>query len=155
MDYITNYYKNLSEQLQEKVNILNNNLKYLIEMEAPIPTEGNPSNPYMIPIRNPRLEDPPKFKYPFPHLVPGPGQLETGPRGRLPGNPGTDYAFPKNPGVGDIVNFENGSSYIWDGIKWRLIYIPSNPPIGTEIRDHNGGRWVWDGERWKLLQWPN
>jgi hypothetical protein len=154
MNYLTNYYKNLSEQLQNKVNILNNNLKYLTEMEAPIPAEGNPSNPYNIPIRNPKLENPNVKPY-FPRPVTGPGQLETGPRGTLPGNPGIDYAFPKNPGEGDIVNFENGSTYIWDGTKWRLIYIPSNPPTGTEIRDHNGGRWTWDGNRWILLQWPN
>jgi hypothetical protein len=29
MDYLTNYYKNLSEQLQQRRNVLSNQLKYL------------------------------------------------------------------------------------------------------------------------------
>ncbi|MEO5366823.1 MAG: hypothetical protein H7831_10825 [Magnetococcus sp. WYHC-3] len=36
MDYITNYYKNLSEQLQNKINILNNKKRSLMEGEGPI-----------------------------------------------------------------------------------------------------------------------
>jgi len=35
MNYITNYYKNLSEQLQEKVNVLQYKVKQLNEMAAP------------------------------------------------------------------------------------------------------------------------
>lgn len=36
MDYITNYYKNLSEQLQNKIDILNNKKKMLIEDGGPV-----------------------------------------------------------------------------------------------------------------------
>jgi hypothetical protein len=35
MNYVTNYYKNLSEQLQEKVNVLQYKVKQLNEMRAP------------------------------------------------------------------------------------------------------------------------
>lgn len=35
MNHLTNYYKNLSEQLQEKVNVLNYKLRQLNEMRAP------------------------------------------------------------------------------------------------------------------------
>ena len=35
MNYVTNYYKNLSEQLQEKVNVLNYKLRQLNEMTGP------------------------------------------------------------------------------------------------------------------------
>ena len=35
MNYVTNYYKNLSEQLQEKVNVLQHKLQYLNEKAAP------------------------------------------------------------------------------------------------------------------------
>lgn len=40
MDYVTNYYKNLSEQLQHRVNNLNKKLKYLRE-NGPIISDGN------------------------------------------------------------------------------------------------------------------
>jgi len=41
MDYVTQYYKNLSEQLQQRVNFLNKKVKYLTEAEAtPGPTDG-------------------------------------------------------------------------------------------------------------------
>lgn len=41
MDYVTQYYKNLSEQLQQRVNILTRKVKYLTEAEAtPGPTDG-------------------------------------------------------------------------------------------------------------------
>lgn len=41
MDYVTQYYKNLSEQLQQRVNFLNKKVKYLTEAEAPAePTPG-------------------------------------------------------------------------------------------------------------------
>lgn len=36
MDYITNYYKNLSEQLQNKIDILSNKKRSLMEGEGPI-----------------------------------------------------------------------------------------------------------------------
>ena len=40
MNYVTQYYKNLSEQLQHKVNNLNKKLKYLRE-NGPIISDGN------------------------------------------------------------------------------------------------------------------
>jgi len=41
MDYVTQYYKNLSEQLQQRVNILTREVKYLTESEGPTITDGN------------------------------------------------------------------------------------------------------------------
>ncbi len=40
MDYVTQYYKNLSEQLQQRVNILTRKVKYLTE-SGPVITDGN------------------------------------------------------------------------------------------------------------------
>lgn len=56
MNYVTNYYKNLSEQLQEKVNVLNYKLKLLTEgegwEEAENTVEPPPSSPRIPPLLN-------------------------------------------------------------------------------------------------------
>ena len=124
MDYITNYYKNLSEQLQEKVNILNNNLKYLTEMEAPIPTQGNPGQGTGI---DPRMFDPrlqPPFEY-YP-LSPYHGDPE------IVQDP---LAPPRNPA--NLDTWEDGQGGVWqyrisgDGrYYWHLIRRPENAPPG-------------------------
>jgi hypothetical protein len=41
MDYVTQYYKNLSEQLQQRVNILTRKVKYLTEAGPVITDDGN------------------------------------------------------------------------------------------------------------------
>lgn len=41
MDYVTQYYKNLSEQLSQRVNYLSRKVKYLTESGGPTITDGN------------------------------------------------------------------------------------------------------------------
>ena len=86
MDYLTNYYKNLSEQLQARVNRLSYQIKFLNESESPTQfpvqdyqkpgsPEYYPLDPYNVPPGGweeehniPHLWDgeDPDFVYPFP-----------------------------------------------------------------------------------------
>jgi len=81
MNYLTNYYKNLSEQLQQRVNFLNKKVKYLTEAEAtPGPTDGgkggqSPFTPggYFYPSQlNPPQFTPKPYTVPHRFAVPGP-----------------------------------------------------------------------------------
>ena len=58
MNYLTNYYKNLSEQLQNKVNRLSSELKLLNETDTPTewPYQQEGFRPY---YKNPYREPPP------------------------------------------------------------------------------------------------
>ncbi|MEO5366822.1 MAG: hypothetical protein H7831_10820 [Magnetococcus sp. WYHC-3] len=85
MNYLTNYYKNLSEQLEQKVYILSKKLNYLKEATASpfVPPTGTPdippTIPGSIPSRTPSL---PMFRDPL-----GPvRQITTPENPRRPGN---------------------------------------------------------------------
>ena len=123
MNYVTNYYKNLSEQLQEKVNVLQHKLQCLNEGDAPI------ANPSGIPPTgiDPGMFDP-KLKPPFeyypldtPNVVNDP--LNYGPPKETTAHDGdlwTDLD-------GGIWRFEPSGTG-WG--QWRLLYPPKNPPPG-------------------------
>ena len=99
MNYLTNYYKNLCEQLQDQVNNLSSKLNMLNEMDS----GGNPyiDNPYLpyvpggpdlppprLPPVIPTIPDrfPPVKPAPKPTPKPGPAPAE---------NPGSDKAPPR------------------------------------------------------------
>ena len=104
MDYLTNYYKNLSEQLQQRRNVLSNQLKYLKENIAITSGPPGPSvtpGPGIIPGSVPGQIGPNSYPgpgtnpYNFPGVIPGvpdPAyrlrQLQTAPRPRRPGQGG-------------------------------------------------------------------
>jgi hypothetical protein len=88
MDYVTQYYKNLSEQLSQRVNYLSRKVKYLTESGGPTITDGNqgsgnttvsPFGPggYFYPSQlNPPTQNPNQS----PSLTPydGPGTIQPG-----------------------------------------------------------------------------
>jgi hypothetical protein len=117
MDYVTQYYKNLSEQLQQRVNILTREVKYLTE-SGPVITDGNQGsgNTTVSPF------GPGGYFYPFSPFGPGgyfyPPQLNPptqSPRPLLPG----DYspAPPEPLGEWDRANpfpdFNDRKKYPW------------------------------------------
>jgi hypothetical protein len=149
MDYITNYYKNLSEQLQEKVNILNNNLKYLTEMEAPIPTQGNPGQGTGIPpyggidpgMFNPKFVNPSDINPRYNFKPPAPPSH---------GN----QNWPSNPTQGTIVVDAYGNVWSFDGTRWVVITSGNGEygmPRGTPYTPGSGND-PWD-QTYKLYQY--
>ena len=104
MDYVTQYYKNLSEQLQQRVNILTRKVKYLTEAEAtPGPTDGGKTdggktdggNGYQLPYYSYPSQSNPYPRPRPPHLKPGQYDIP-------PGGPPTDLEWmeqnpPPNP----------------------------------------------------------
>ena len=72
MDYLTNYYKNLSEQLQNKVNILSSQIKFLNESANPDP--GDLQSPWQTPYNNPYSPSQPYWEPPEPQPTRRPGR---------------------------------------------------------------------------------
>ena len=72
MDYITNYYKNLSEQLQNKVNMLSSQIKFLNESANPPPDDLQ--SPWQTPYSNPYSPSQPYWEPPEPQPTRRPGR---------------------------------------------------------------------------------
>jgi len=72
MDYLTNYYKNLSEQLQNKVDRLSSQLKLLHESANPDP--GDLQSPWESPYSDPYSPSQPYWEYPEPQPTRRPGR---------------------------------------------------------------------------------
>jgi len=72
MDYLTNYYKNLSEQLQNKVDKLSSQLKLLHESANPPPDDLQ--SPWQTPYSNPYSPSQPYWEYPEPQPTRRPGR---------------------------------------------------------------------------------
>ena len=72
MDYLTNYYKNLSEQLQNKVDRLSSQLKLLHESANPPPDDLQ--SPWQTPYSNPYSPSQPYWEYPEPQPTRRPGR---------------------------------------------------------------------------------
>ena len=72
MEYLTNYYKNLSEQLQNKVNMLSSQIKFLNESANPDP--GDLQSPWQTPYSNPYSPSQPYWTPPEPKPTRQPGR---------------------------------------------------------------------------------
>lgn len=72
MDYVTNYYKNLSEQLQNKVDRLSYQIKMLNESANPLPDDLQ--SPWQTPYSNPYSPSQPYWEYPEPQPTRRPGR---------------------------------------------------------------------------------
>lgn len=130
MNYVTNYYKNLSEQLQERVNVLQYRLKQLNEDNTPT------ASPSGIPPTgiDPRMFDP--------KLAPPLGLPYNLPR---PKNPDPDAPFftnerpPDNPNDGSIWRDTGGNVWIFRNGVWRCIQSRDDlPPVGSTWNPYNG-----------------
>jgi hypothetical protein len=105
MDYLTNYYKNLSEQLQNKVNMLSSQIKLLNEddwwrdpqFNAPVPQERgvDPARGIIPSIDdvNPPESNPKRVTAPPPTRNPKPKKPESAEEPSEPGDPNEEWDF--------------------------------------------------------------
>jgi len=140
MDYLTRYYRNLCEQLQQQVNILSNQLNVLNEMDSGgNPYDANPYLPYVpggpdipnpkppfVPPPPPPPEKPPPRPTPTPEPVPGPGYRFPTPPQFIPGQPiDPDDYFPEGlgpitpPNPEDYPKGRNDPDYKRDMELWK------------------------------------
>ena len=131
MNHLTNLYKHKCEQLQEQIYCLT---RMLNEVNAPLPTQGNPS------VVPPNGIDPGMFN---PRLIPRYERPNRDPTKPVPGipsaNPPKNPFDPDNPFDGSIWHDTSGNTWIYRDGSWRCIESSNDlPPVGTSYNPYNG-----------------
>jgi len=131
MNYLTNYYKNLSEQLQEKVNVLQYKLRRFHQLNEDMTNTVTPVAQVSPPYHG---IDPGMFD---PRLAPKYEDRPVPPRTPPAGTP-TEQP-PSNPQDGTIWHDAGGNTWIWRNNGWRCIQSRQGiPPVGTSYNPFNG-----------------